>query len=81
MPVKSISKGGKADLLRTVSKKLERRRLHTGWVERILHARVPILKFKIQGEPAQPAVSWPETSVLPYPTSPHAIAACGPACL
>ena len=57
MPVKSISKGGKADLLRTVSKKLERRRLHTGWVERILHARVPILKFKIQGEPAQPAVS------------------------
>lgn len=56
MPVKSISKGGKADLLRTVSKKLERRRLHTGWVERILHARVPILKFKIQGKSAQPPV-------------------------
>lgn len=49
MPVKSIGKGGKADLLRTVSKKLEKRRLHRGWIERILHARVPILKFNIQG--------------------------------
>ena len=33
-----------------MSKKLERRRLHTGWIERILHARVPILKFTIQGK-------------------------------
>ena len=49
MSVKSIGKGGKADLLRTVSKKLEKRRLHSGWIERILHARVPILKFNIQG--------------------------------
>ena len=53
MSVKSISKGGKADLLRMVSKKLERRRLHSGWIERILHARVPILKFTIQGTPVQ----------------------------
>ena len=49
MSVKSIGKGGKADLLRTVSKKLEKQRLHSGWIERILHARVPILKFNIQG--------------------------------
>ena len=49
-PVKDIGKGGKADLLRTLSKKLERRRLHTGWIERILHARVPILKFTCKGK-------------------------------
>ncbi len=54
MPVKSIGKGGKADLLRTVSKKLERLRLHSGWIERILHARVPILRFNIQGMLCQP---------------------------
>ncbi|CAK0787781.1 hypothetical protein CVIRNUC_011003 [Coccomyxa viridis] len=48
-PVKDIGKGGKADLLRTLSKKLERRRLHSGWIERILHARVPILKFTCRG--------------------------------
>ena len=50
-PVKSIGKGGKADLLRTLSKRLEHTRLHSGWVERILHARVPILKFTCKGAP------------------------------
>ena len=32
-------------MLRALSKKLERSRLHRGYIQRILHARVPILKF------------------------------------
>ena len=40
-----MSKTAKAALLRSLSKKLERSRLTSGYIQRILHARVPILKF------------------------------------
>ena len=44
-----MSKTAKAALLRALSKKLERSRLTSGYIQRILHARVPILKFTWAG--------------------------------
>ncbi|EIE23385.1 hypothetical protein COCSUDRAFT_41642 [Coccomyxa subellipsoidea C-169] len=43
--VRDMGKSAKAALLRALSKKLERSRLHRGYIQRILHARVPILKL------------------------------------
>lgn len=51
---RDISKEAKARLLRALSKKLERARLHSGYIRRILHARVPILKFTWAGSSARP---------------------------
>ncbi|KAK9905558.1 hypothetical protein WJX75_002111 [Coccomyxa subellipsoidea] len=42
---RDLGKTAKAAMLRALSKKLERSRLHRGYIQRILHARVPILKF------------------------------------
>ena len=49
-----MGKTAKAALLRALSKKLERSRLHRGYIQRILHARVPILKF-VWAESGAPA--------------------------
>lgn len=51
--VRDLSKQEKASLLRALSKKLERARLNRNWIQRILHARVPILKFEWAGSGGQ----------------------------
>jgi hypothetical protein len=52
MRVNDLGKTEKAAVLRALSKKLERARANHDWIQRILHARVPILKFHWAGSGA-----------------------------
>lgn len=52
---RDMGKTAKAALLRALSQRLERSWLTSGYIQRILHARVPILKFIWKGSGAASA--------------------------